>query len=62
MRTGVTGIGGFILLALVIWALISVIGSDTTTGKKVLWVLILLFLPVIGFILWLFVGPRAARR
>lgn len=62
MRTGVTGIGGFILLALVIWALISVIGSETTTGKKVLWVLVLLFLPVIGFILWLFVGPRAARR
>lgn len=62
MRTGVTEIGGFILLALVIWALISVIGSETTTGKKVLWVLVLLFLPVIGFILWLFVGPRAARR
>ena len=34
MEINVTGIGGFILLALDIWALISVIGSNATTGRR----------------------------
>lgn len=61
MRIDVTGIGGFILLALDIWALISVIGSQASTGRKVIWVLVILFLPFLGFIAWLFLGPRASR-
>jgi len=61
MRPELTGIGGFILLALDIWALISVIGSNETTGKKVIWVIVILVLPLIGFLLWLLFGPRAAR-
>ena len=56
-----TGIGGFILLALDIWALISVIGSSESTGKKVIWVLVILFLPLVGFIAWLIFGPRSSR-
>jgi hypothetical protein len=61
MRSEFTGIGGFILLALDIWALISVIGSKATTGRKVIWVLVILVLPLVGFILWLLFGPRADR-
>ena len=61
MRPEFTGIGGFILLALDIWALISVIGSTETTGKMVIWGLVILLLPLVGFILWLLFGPRAAR-
>jgi phospholipase D-like protein len=61
MEINVRGIGGFLLLALDIWALISVIGSNATTGRKVIWVLVILVLPVLGFILWLLFGPRAAR-
>jgi hypothetical protein len=55
------GLGGIILLALDIWALISIIGSNAGTGAKVIWVLVILFLPVVGFIAWLIFGPRAAR-
>ena len=61
MQINVTGIGGFILLALDIWALISVIGSTETTGKKVIWILVILVLPLVGFIAWLIFGPRAKR-
>jgi hypothetical protein len=61
MRPEFTGIGGFILLALDIWALISVIGSNETTGRKVIWVLVILLLPLLGFLAWLIFGPRAAR-
>lgn len=55
------GIGGFILLILNIWAIISIIGSNGTTGSKVLWTLLVLVLPVIGFIIWLIAGPRSAQ-
>ena len=58
MEINITGIGGLILLGLDIWALISVIGSAETTGKKVIWVLAILFLPLLGFIAWLLFGPR----
>lgn len=61
MNINVTGIGGFIVLVLDLWAIISVIGSAAGTGTKVIWVLVILFLPIIGFILWFFFGPRAGR-
>ncbi|MEM8569502.1 MAG: PLDc N-terminal domain-containing protein [Pseudomonadota bacterium] len=61
MDIQVTGIGGFILLVLAIWAIISVVGSRASTGGKVIWVLVILFLPLFGFIAWLIFGPRSAR-
>lgn len=56
----VTGIGGLILLILNIWAIVSIIGSGASTGKKVLWCLLVLILPLIGFIAWFIAGPRSA--
>lgn len=56
------GIGGFIVLILNIWAIVSIIGSGATTGAKVLWTLLVLVLPVVGFIVWLIAGPRATQR
>lgn len=60
MRTGY-GFFGLILLALDIWAIVSVFGSREETLTKVLWILGILVLPLLGFIAWLFVGPRASR-
>ena len=61
MNIEITGIGGLILLILNIWAIVSIVGSGTTTGKKVLWVLLVLLLPLLGFIIWLLAGPRSSR-
>ena len=58
----ISGLGGLIILALDIWAIVSIIGSGTTTGKKVLWVLLVLILPILGFIIWLIAGPRSSPR
>ncbi len=61
----VGGIGGLIVLALDIWALVAIVGSNAGTGAKVLWCLLVLLLPIIGFLIWLVAGPRAenaARR
>ena len=58
----VNGIGGLIVLALDIWAIVSIIGSGATTGKKVLWALLVIVLPIVGFIIWFFAGPRAGQN
>lgn len=57
----ISGLGGLILLILDIWAIVSIIGARATTGRKVIWVGLVLILPLLGFILWLIAGPRAAR-
>lgn len=54
------GIVGLIILALDIWALLGVWGSGASVGSKVIWTLIIVILPVIGLILWYFVGPKGA--
>ena len=50
---------GLIVLALDIWAIVNVIGSPASTGSKVLWTLLIIILPVVGFIIWFFAGPRS---
>jgi hypothetical protein len=50
---------GLIVLALDIWALINVFGSSASTGAKILWTLLIIILPVVGFIIWFFAGPRS---
>ncbi|MBU2998257.1 PLDc N-terminal domain-containing protein [Roseovarius nubinhibens] len=58
--TELSGIGGFILLVLDIWAIVSIIGSGASTGKKVLWVVLVVLLPLLGFLIWLLAGPKSA--
>lgn len=53
---------GLVILALDIWAIINIVKSGADTGKKVLWVLLILFLPVIGLIIWALLGPRGNVR
>ena len=60
MGIEVAGIGGLIVLVLNVWAFVSILGSSSYTGAKVVWSLLVLILPVIGFIIWLFAGPRSA--
>ncbi|MFD1157399.1 PLD nuclease N-terminal domain-containing protein [Roseovarius aestuarii] len=56
------GVGGVLVLALNVWAIVAIIGSDITTGRKVLWTLLVLVFPIIGFVIWLVAGPRASQR
>ena len=43
----VTGLGGLIILVLDIWAIVSIISSSASTGRKVLWTLLILIRPEI---------------
>lgn len=58
MGIEITGLLGLIILVLDIWAIVKTIDSGASTGAKVLWVLLILVLPVLGFILWLLLGPK----
>ena len=50
---------GLIVLILDIWAIVQIVGSPASTGAKVLWVLLIIILPILGFIIWFFAGPRS---
>lgn len=52
------GIIGLIVLFLDLWAIISIISSGRSVLAKVCWTLAVLILPVLGFFVWLFAGPR----
>jgi hypothetical protein len=54
------GLIGLVIFALHIWAIINVLMSTASTGAKVLWTLLLLFVPIVPLIVWFFIGPRKA--
>ena len=56
------GFSGIIILILDVWAIVSVINSGRDTGTKVLWTVLILILPVLGFIAWLLAGPRSPAK
>lgn len=58
MSIEVGGLFGLILLICVIYGILKTAQSGAGTGSKVLWILILLLIPFIGFILWLLLGPK----
>jgi hypothetical protein len=55
------GLGGLIVLIADVWAIVNIFQSGADTGKKVLWTVLVIVLPVLGFILWYFLGPKTGR-
>ena len=58
MDFGYGGILGVLILAGDIWAVINVVQSSVSNEKKLLWILAVVLLPLLGLILWFFLGPR----
>jgi Phospholipase_D-nuclease N-terminal len=55
------GLFGLIVLIADVWAIVNVFQSSADTGGKVLWTVLVIILPVLGFILWYFVGPKTGK-
>jgi Phospholipase_D-nuclease N-terminal len=55
------GIFGLIVLIADVWAIVNIFQSAADTGKKVLWTVLVIILPVLGFILWYFLGPKTGK-
>lgn len=49
---------GLVILVLDIIAIVDVLKSAMDTGKKVLWVLLILILPLIGMVLYFLLGKK----
>jgi hypothetical protein len=58
MRYEYGGILGLLVLAADIWAILNVFQSGASNGATVLWPLVIIVLPVLGFLLWFFLGPK----
>lgn len=61
MEIEVNGFLGLVVLVANVWAIIQTFQSVATTGSKVFWTVLILILPVLGFLIWLFAGPRSSR-
>jgi hypothetical protein len=55
------GIGGLIVLIADVWAIVNIFQSGVDTGRKVLWTVLVILLPLLGFILWYFLGPKTGK-
>ena len=62
MGIEVGGLFGLVILIADIWAIFKKFDSPSSTGSKVLCIVLILFLPVLGFIIWLFAGPRGRKH
>src|ERR1700722_2965459 len=61
MYYGHNSLWGILVLVADIWAIVNIFQSNASTERKVLWTVLVVLLPVLGFIIWLFAGPRTGR-
>jgi hypothetical protein len=52
------GLLGLLILVADVWAILNVFQSSESTGTKALWIVLVLVLPVLGFVIWYFAGPK----
>ncbi len=52
------GLLGLIWLIILVWAIVKTAQARVGLVVRVLWILILLVFPLIGFLFWLFLGPK----
>ncbi|WP_020166461.1 MULTISPECIES: PLDc N-terminal domain-containing protein [Methylotenera] len=52
---------GLLILVLDIFAIIKIIQSSASGTEKILWILGVLFFPVVGLIVWFFAGPGGKK-
>ena len=58
MGLEIPGLLGLLLLIANVYAIVKTVQSNATTGAKVAWIVGILIFPLLGFVIWLFFGPR----
>ena len=59
MNFGYGGIFGLLILIGDVWAIINIFQSAVSNEKKLIWIVAVVLLPLLGLILWYFLGPRS---
>jgi Phospholipase_D-nuclease N-terminal len=62
MNMGYNSLWGVLILAGDIWAIINIFQSSVSNEKKLIWIIAVVLLPLLGLILWYFLGPRDRSR
>ena len=52
---------GLLVLVGDIWAIINILQSSVSNEKKLIWIIAVVLLPLLGLILWFFLGPRERK-
>ncbi|BCR04899.1 hypothetical protein DESUT3_19680 [Desulfuromonas versatilis] len=52
---------GLIIFAADLYAIFQTLQSPAPSTTKLLWTLVILLLPVLGLVLWFFLGPKVAK-
>jgi hypothetical protein len=55
------GLFGLIVLVADVWAIVNIFQSSADTGNKVLWTVVVIVMPLLGFVLWYIWGPKTTR-
>ena len=61
-NTGFYSLWGVLILVGDVWAIINIFQSSVSNEKKLIWIVAVALLPLLGLILWYFLGPRAGAR
>ena len=61
MHFGYKSIWGVLVLVGDIWAVMNIFQSSVSNEKKLIWIIAVVLLPVLGLVLWFFLGPRGGR-
>lgn len=61
MDIQIGGILGLLILIADVWAILNIVQSRVETTKKLLWIILILVVPAIGFVIWWLAGPREGR-
>ncbi len=61
MNFGYNGLWGLLILIGDVWAVINIAQSSASNEKKALWIVLVVVLPLLGLILWYFLGPKSGK-
>ena len=54
------GFLGILVLVADVYAILRIAESSASTGKKAIWIALVVLLPILGVIIWYLIGPKKA--
>ena len=58
MGIEIVGLGSLIWLIILVWAIIKTVQARVGVFVRFVWIVVLILFPVVGFLFWIFLGPK----
>ena len=59
---GDLGFWPLVHLGLWVYAAVQILGSNADTMKKVVWIVVVALFPLVGLLIWFFMGPGTPKK